>query len=272
MDSSITTIAIAFLARGADVGWRSSCERFVASYLRCRPGADHSLYVILKGFPDTNALDDARSLFCGVRHTPVFLEDNSLDIGAYIEWANSIDQDVICALNTTSEILAEDWLRKLAVNLAIPNVGLVGATASYESLNEINKVFPVFPNIHIRSNAFMIDRKLFCRITKDLVIADKHGAFLFESGRQSMTRQVLSMGQEVLLVGRNGRAYSPKWWPASDTFRLGTQPNLLVGDNQTRNFAAMPWSEKREFAHRTWGIYIDESSLLSESIAAGKGR
>src|SRR3546814_5122769 len=63
--------------------------------------------------------------------------------------------------NTASEILAPDWLRKLAINLAMPNVGLVGATASYESLNEFNSSFPAFPNVHIRSTAFMIDRKLF---------------------------------------------------------------------------------------------------------------
>jgi len=262
MKSAIRTIAVTFLARGADVGWRLSCKRFVASYQRYHSGADYSLYVIFKGFSDTKSLDEAKSLFSSVRYTPVFLDDNSLDIGAYIEWANGVDEEVICVFNTASEILAEDWLRKLAVNLAIPSVGLVGATASYESLNELSNVFTVFPSIHLRSNAFMIDRKLFCHITKNLVISDKIDAFHFESGPQSMTQKILALGQEVLLVGRNGRGYSPQWWPTSNTFRLGTQSNLLIADNQTRNFAAMPWSEKREFVHRTWGKYIDESSLI----------
>jgi hypothetical protein len=107
-------------------------------------------YVIFKGFPDASSLNEAKNLFSSVRHTPVILGDDSLDIGAYIEWANQIDEDLICVLNTPSEILAEDWLRKLAVNLALPNVGLVGATGSHESRNELKRSSPVFPNPHIR--------------------------------------------------------------------------------------------------------------------------
>lgn len=76
----------------------------------------------------------------------MFLGDDSLDIGAYIELVNQIGEELICVLNTMSEILAEDWLRKLAVNLALPNVGLVGATGSHESLNELKKSYALFPN------------------------------------------------------------------------------------------------------------------------------
>ncbi len=238
MKNLSAAIAVAFLARGANEGWRTSCERFLVSYRRFCPGIDHSLYVIFKGFPDTNTLNKAVNLFRCVDYKPVFLNDDSLDIGAYIEWANQIDEDQICVLNTMSEILAENWLKKLALNLALPSVGLVGATGSYESLNANLPAFPVFPNIHIRSNAFMIDRDVFCYLTKGQVIGNKIDAFNFESGPQSMTRQILASGKEVLVVGRNGRGYSPKWWPTSDTFRLGTQSNLLVADNQTRKFAA----------------------------------
>jgi hypothetical protein len=258
VNSPVATIAVAFLVRGADLGWRSSCQRFLGSYRRFRPGVEHSLYVIFKGFDDASALNDATSLLSPVPYKPMFLPDDSFDIGAYIAWANQIDEDRVCMLNMSSELLAEDWLRKLAVNLALPNVGLVGATGSYESLHDLDEAIPVFPNIHIRSNAFMINRDSFCGIAKDHVIREKPDAYLFESGPRSMTRQVIAMGQEILLVGRNGRGYSPPWWPTSDTFRLGTQSNLLVGDNQTRNFAALPWMEKRRIEMSTWGKYIRE--------------
>ena len=86
MNSHIATIAVAFLARGA--GWYSSCERFLGSYRRCRPGVEHSQYVIFKGLPDASALNEAKNLYSSVRHTPVFLGDDRLDIGTYIEWAN----------------------------------------------------------------------------------------------------------------------------------------------------------------------------------------
>ncbi len=262
MFDSNQTIAVAYLARGADKDWFLSCERFLDSYKRNAPGVTHSLYVIFKGFADNADLEKAEALFNYVPYKPVFLDDESLDIGAYIEWANMIEEELICVFNTGSEILAPDWLAKLAINLALSDVGLVGASASYESLNGLNSAFPIFPNIHLRSTAFMIDRSLFCRITEGLEISSKIDAFHFESGPDSLTRQVLETGKEILLVGRNGRGYSPKFWPMSDTFRQGAQKNLLVADNQTRNFLAFPWAEKREFVIRTWGKYIGNTAAL----------
>jgi len=253
--STNETISVAYLVRGADKDWLLSCERFLDSY-RCKPaGINHSLYVIFKGFEDCGDLEKARTLFNCIPYESVFLADDSFDIGAYIEWANMIKNDLICVLNAGSEILAPDWLRKLAVNLAIPNVGLVGATGSYESLRNYNSAFQAFPNIHIRSTAFMINRLLFCNITKDMRIATKLDAYLFESGPKSLTRQVLAKGKNILLVGRNGRGYSPPFWTVSDTFRQATQKNLLVSDNQTRNYLAMPCHEKTEFFIRTWGKF-----------------
>lgn len=250
------TIAVAYLARGADKNWLSSFERFLDSYKFKHSGIEHTLYVIFKGFLHDADLEKARALFSSVPHKPIFLGDKSLDIGAYIEWANMIEEDLICVFNTASEILAPDWLFKLYINLAMPNVGLVGATGSFESLNAFNSSFPLFPNAHIRSTAFMIDRKLFLKITEKLKIAHKIDAFHFESGPKSLTRQVLALGKETLLVGRNGRSYSPKFWPASDTFRQGTQRNLLIADNQTRNFSEIPWMGKNDFVIRTWREFI----------------
>ena len=250
------TIAVAYLARGANSDWLLSFERFLNSYTRNYSGVKHSMYVIFKGFANNTDMKNARAFFNCIPHEAIFLGDHSLDIGAYIEWAKTIEEDLICVLNTGSEILAPDWLRKFAVNLAIPNVELVGATGSYESLNELNSAFPLFPNIHIRSTAFMINRKLFLSITEGLEMSNKINAYHFESGFKSLTRQVLADGKEVLLVGRNGRGYSPKFWATSDTFRQGAQKNLLVADNQTRNFLALPWISKREYVVRTWGKYI----------------
>ena len=271
--SSNQTIAVAYLARGADKDSLSSFERFLSSYKRNSSGVEHSLYVIFKGFENEVDLEKAKGLFSSVPYTPAFLADDSFDIGAYIEWARMVQEDLICVFNTGSEILAPDWLRKLAANLAMPNVGLVGATASYESLRNYNSAFQAFPNIHIRSTAFMIDRDLFCNITKDLRIATKLDAFHFESGPKSITRQVLAQGKNTLLIGRNGRGYSPPFWPESDTFRQGMQKNLLVSDNQTRNYLAMPWKEKREFVIRTWGEYLSWKALQPiECIWSKEGR
>lgn len=256
------TIAVAYLARGRDSNFILKFKHFLHSYIQNHAGYDHSLHVIFKGFLNHANLEIAKNIFREVPHKCVYLSDESFDIGAYIKWASHIEEDLICVLNTASEILTADWLAKLAINLTTPNVALVGATASYESQKPFNKTFPAFPNIHIRSSGFMLDRKLFLKIAEGIQINTKSDALQFESGPKSLTRQVLDRGQKVLLVGRNGRGYPPEFWPISDTFRLGIQKNLLIADNQTRDFSLLPWHEKKTINTRTWGKYIRHDQLL----------
>jgi hypothetical protein len=121
-----------------------------------------------------------------------------------------------------------------------------------------------FPNIHLRSNAFMIEREVFLSIAHDFDFKEKADAFLFESGPRNLTRRIRARGLEVLVVGRNGRGYTPRWWPHSQTFRQGMQSNLIVADNQTRKFDAMPWNEKRDYAQLAWGPYLQETNSVHE--------
>jgi hypothetical protein len=111
---------------------------------------------------------------------------------------------------------------------------------------------PAFPNVHIRTNAFMIDRRIFLE-TQPGAIRDKKDSYLFESGQDSLTQQILRRGLKVVIVGANGERYDTDRWNESGTFRLGDQRNLLVKDNQTRSFGNMGESEKRAFAEMTWG-------------------
>ena len=260
------SIAVVYLARGADKNAMGSFRRFLDSYQRFKPGIPHNFYIIYKGFGKPDELRATQDLFHTVPHQPVFLDDNSLDIGAYIEWSAGIAESILCPLNTASELCCDDWLLKLYNNLMLPKVGLVGATASYESLYGcFEAYFMPFPNIHIRSTGFMIRTEEFRSISKQFSIRDKLSAFLFESGPQSMTRRILDSGQRVLLVGRNGRGYSPEWWPTSGTFRQGTQDNLLIADNQTRAFDHFPWLDRKDTINRTWGPYFNPHYIASSA-------
>lgn len=250
------TVAAVYLARGAEQNWRYLFKRFLNSYKQYEAGYYHKLYIIFKGFTNALEFNEAIRMFETVKHTRVLLEDNSYDIGAYIELANQINEEIICFLNTSTEFIAVNWLNLLLLNLMLPKVELVGASASYESNSGLNPMFPRFPNPHIRSNAFMTIRSTFCDIANTFKIENKIDALLFESGPMSITRQIKSNGLEALLVGRNGRGYATQWWPTSSTFRQGNQFNLLIADNQTRAFSSLPWNEKREVMKRTWGKVI----------------
>lgn len=242
-------IALFYLARGADADFLGSIRRFIRGY-RSRPaGVGHELVVIFKGFASRDALDEARSSLAGVAFQEVHTGDETFDLGAYADAILRVDCDRAAFLNTASEPIASHWLAKLNAALDLPGMGLVGATGSFEG----GPTRGTFPNIHVRTNAFMMRTPLARRTLGRLTIRSKRDAHFAEHGPNSLTRQVVSHGLSVVVVGANGRAYAPEWWSGSRTFRQGNQGNLLVADNQTRAWDALTWPERRILYESTWG-------------------
>ena len=259
------TIAVVFLLRSLDAGWREHAARFLRSYKTFDAGLGHGLHVALKGFEDAESQAEAAAIFAGVAHRALVVPELGRDIGAYLWVSRALSESRVCFLNSHTQILASSWLRKLSDNLDRPAVGMVGATASFESLRPLNADFPAFPNPHMRTNGFMLDMALFRKITADVVIESRHDAFLFESGQLSMTNRVLNLNLAVLVVGRNGRGYDVAWWPWSEGFRQGEQGNLLIGDNQTRHFDLLQRPEKELLARQTWGGFRSRAALPNRS-------
>lgn len=255
------SLALVYLARGADNDCVDKFSRFAQSYLAVPAGVEHSLFIIFKGFENEDAINVARRVFEHIIYQEVRTSDDKFDIGAYADSLQYIGHEKVCFLNTNSEILGANWLAKLAVNLDVSSVGLVSATGSFESLYALDSRFPAFPNVHLRTNAFMMRRSDAVRILNGFLIKDKRDAFFAESGPQGLTRKIFEMGYNALIVGRDGRGYLPQYWAFSNTFRQGTQSNLLVHDNVTRTFDALAWEKKRIFAVRSWGHYLSEENV-----------
>jgi hypothetical protein len=118
--------------------------------------------------------------------------------------------------------------------------------------------FPPFPHPHIRSNGFMLRRSDLVRRYPGIE-PTKIASYNFESGIHSLTNQIKHSGQRVLVVDRNGETYEEKEWPRSNTFRVGTQAGLMMGDNQTRAFEAMSEPERITHVMMTWGDHVTET-------------
>ncbi len=240
---------------------RASLERFVASYKQHDAGAPHRLVAAFKDFESAGDLDDRRAALAGLPHDEFVLEPGLLDLGAYRAVAETIDEPRLCMVNSESVILAAGWLGALAEQLARPGVGLVGATGSWEShlsaaprpLKPLRRRrFPAFPNPHVRTNAFMLDRALLLDLAWPRV-RSKREAYVLESGKASLTRQVWAHGLRAQVVGRDADGYEPERWPASRTFRSGDQENLLVADNRTRQYVDADPGERERLRRMAWG-------------------
>jgi hypothetical protein len=253
-------------------------RRFLRSYRGHPAGAAHELIILLNGSDPRasggSAVDRGTLLaeLDGLDHRLIVLERPVLDLAAYGEAAAQLEHATICLLNSYSVIQVDGWLSHLAQALQIPDVGLAGASASWESqaewirgplvywlpqlalLRRARSDYPRFPNPHIRTNAFMLERLTLAQMALERA-TDKRAAYLLESGHQSITRQVLERGLRTVVVGRSGGVYDVEDWPASHTFRSGGQENLLVADNRTDDWINASVRLRRRLSRDAWGRF-----------------
>jgi hypothetical protein len=250
-------------------------RRFLESYIRYPAGVQHELVLLFKGFGSEREAAPYVELVDGLTAEAMFVDDDGFDLTAYGTAAKRLDRSSYCFLNSFSVILASDWLAPLTRWAGESGTGLVGASGTFEShlqgaarggdatqsllwlrrrvaVRKLRAHFPPFPNPHLRSNAFMADRGLLLEMGMERAV-DKDVAHILESGWQSITRQVLSMGLSVLVVGRDGHAYEPEDWPTSRTFRSGEQENLLIGDNRSEEYRLASPAMRSTLSELAWG-------------------
>ena len=306
-DPGLADIGVVYLYRFAE--GELPARDFLASYRAHAAGVDHDLHVIFKGFPDRRALASAQTMFAGLPIRAIELDDTGFDVGSYFAAAKLVSNRRLVFFNTFSELLTDDWLKKFDTALSHPEVGLVGATGSWQSLSSyyeavigiaryeimlfLNRLrefttgarhpkegqdieieddgnrdtrgvvkrriiarigrgfdhlfrldryvlylfqYARYPNPHVRSNAFMIERDRFLSLRRP-PFNKKHALYQFESGRRSMTKQIEAQGLKPVVVGRNGKFYNTSEWKASATFWNNQQANLIAADNRTRQYA-----------------------------------
>ena len=269
--------ALVYLAR-AHSGLES-LRSFLRSYERHPGGLEHDLVVIFKGFRREAELAEWRAALARFPHQELRMSDFGFDMRAYSLAARQLPHRHLCCLNSFSEPLAPDWLRVLHRWATEPGVGVVGCTASWESmftnvecqlaaaagqplLTRLSlclrvflnrRAFAPFPNPHLRSNAFIISRDLMCRVWPRFA-ATKRAAYLWENGRNGFTLRVQAMSLRALIAGKDGRAYAPEGWSRSGTFRQGRQENLLVADNQSLRYDTADAATRRALSAAAWGV------------------
>jgi hypothetical protein len=109
-----------------------------------------------------------------------------------------------------------------------------------------------FPAPHLRTNAFLIERRLLLSLRSGR-LGTRVATYRFEGGRRGLSGQLLRRGLGVLLVGRHGEPLPPERWPEADVFWQGRQCELLVGDNQTRAYEHGTPSQREALARYAWG-------------------
>lgn len=152
-----------------------------------------------------------------------------------------------------SKILAPNWL-KIYLDAFRGNVGIVGATGSYEN------------NQHVRTNAFMMDRKLFLELTDGVKMDNRDNEAVFESGPDNLTMKVMGKGLRYVVIDRHGNDHLDLGATAN-IFRRGFQQDLLIADNRTYHYDIASQEERCRLSSLAWGMEsLDHGSVPTTNM------
>jgi hypothetical protein len=114
-------------------------------------------------------------------------------------------------------------------------------------------ILGLFPSVHLRTNAFVVGRERLLGLRTGR-LRSKRATYRLESGRGSLTAQLAAQGRPSVVVDRHGAVREAPEWHAGDVFWQARQQDLLVADNQTRQYdAGLP--EHRDVLSRlAWGL------------------
>lgn len=223
-------IGVVYTARGSNVGsgapdWKARFPRFVKSYLEHQAGIDHTLYIFYKEFAMSPELAWAREQFAMLGNRVELLNHlNSKTTAGCTDVCDDVREFLICPLNSSTEIMHDNWLKKLYDVLMRPNTHLVGCTGSRVASS------------HVRDTAFLSSRLRYAAIASqfDWLKPDRSGALDFEHGPNNFTQQILLAGEKVFVVEKD-RIIAPEEWPSPTTYQ-GNLHNVLVHDRGARDY------------------------------------
>jgi len=113
---------------------------------------------------------------------------------------------------------------------------------------------PMYPNPHLRTNAFMISRKLWLEFALQFGIpTSKEECYDIEHGKKSLTRFLDERKLLPIVTGADGVLYPPALWNRSKTSYSPGLANLLVCDNESERYTAADPEVRRKLEIESFG-------------------
>ncbi len=110
-----------------------SLREFAAALRVHPPGIEHELVLAMKGFASSVEAAPYIAEVADLEPTIEFFPDVGLDLGLFFAVAARLRRNRYCFINSHTRPVVAGWLTKLDAALALPDVGIVGATGSWLS-------------------------------------------------------------------------------------------------------------------------------------------
>ncbi len=110
-----------------------SLREFAAAMRAHPPGVEHELVLAMKGFASRAEAAPYIAEAADLEPRIEFFPDAGLDLGLFFGVVARLRRDRYCFINSHTRPVVAGWLAKLDAALALPDVGMVGATGCWQS-------------------------------------------------------------------------------------------------------------------------------------------
>jgi hypothetical protein len=284
---------IVYLCRGVDINQQDIIDFSVAlekNLLKLETSHRYKVYIIFKGWNKKDHINP-KSFFNNIKKKINFFyfSDDGFDLGTYFKILKYINEEYIYFFNSTSKIVNKNFFKYSIKAMLDKKLGLLGYAGSFGTLrpsikriffklkidinkNFINtlkiflidiisfpyylylyKNFPKFPNPHIRSHVFLIQKNLYKQFSKNSKYPKtKIEVCELESGKKGLTQFVQQNGYDVKVINSKNKIYNVKECDKSETWRTGRKQLVLVADYATVFYEKMPINRKLFKEYCAW--------------------
>ena len=222
MGTNETTLSIAMVYNHVlnDRNYAEYAKRFVQSYNKFSPGADHMTFIV----ENRGRIAEAeRHLFEGLPNLQFFQHDNSgYDIGAFQHAARDIKCDLMVFFGSSTYLNGDGWLGRMKDSFLKHGNAQYGTMGNRGNLNV--KVWP-----HIRTTAFWMSPDLMNSYPK--IVTKNEERHPFEHGQGCLTDWVAKCGLKSWVVNWNTELLREQWDSDPNGYNRGNQKSLLAGDH-----------------------------------------
>lgn len=249
----------------------SNIFNFIKNYKRYKAGLKHDLLICFKNSYSKTFENKIRKKIHPYPYKK-FIDSgiNDFDWGSYTRVAKKNKNKILFFFNCHSYPVKKNWLKFFSNHYKSKTI--LSPTGSFQSISSSSFTsfyfknlfyrfyygilnignFPLFPNPHIRSNCFMINSSDF--LTLNLInCKTKIHTWLNESGRKSMTNQLLKKKFRLLVINSENKNFFIPDWKKSETYAFKKQRKLLISDKHTREYNSLTNKEKKIYEKNIWG-------------------
>ncbi|MDD3437254.1 MAG: DUF4422 domain-containing protein [Candidatus Gastranaerophilales bacterium] len=234
-----------------DLGYGiDAVENFLNSYNKFSAGIEHNLVIIAKNWTDKAIYDNLCSLVKENNAELIDLPDDGFDIGAFFRAANILKNEYVFFIGSGVSIIKDNWL--LLFNNAFQSddkIQLAGPMGAWEK-----GISGRFPNPHIRTCAFMINRELFLEYANSQKFPQtKEDTWHLEHCENSLSNFIYRKGYKAVVVNSDGEISESDDWVNSRTYMTPDDSKLIMEDKWVRKYHSAGESLKTYKEIIVWG-------------------